>query len=105
MRPFGYDWCLYNFIYDINYPLAVKIVSNLMYFVSMIWVYQIVNKLMKLICNEFSGILIFIKIAQLLKNLRKYSLLINLLIGLFSFRYFLEYYGITDMPVNVFGKC
>ena len=111
LRTFGLDWITYhqnyqnNFVLGKNISLILKITLTSLYTVSLIWVYQVVNMLVKGLCKEFPGKQFLVKIRNIMKKIRKYSILIYQFIGLFSFRYFLDFYGITDIPVKLFGKC
>ena len=104
MRTFGFDWINYNIINDINGQLHIKICNTLIYTISLIWVYQVVNMFWSKVCIAFPGYRLSEKINYLMKKTRKYTLLIYFFIFVFGFRYFLDFYGITDIPVKIFGK-
>ena len=82
MRTFGFDWVNYHCNNDINFPIFTKIAFTLMCTISMIWVYQIVNMILSKICKAFPWYQILKKIKNQFKKTRKYTLLINLFIGL-----------------------
>ena len=77
-----------------------------MYVWSLVTLYNILRvEFASLAIELFNGSEKIVNALTLMKNLlEKYYIWMNLLIAVYCYRYFLDYEGITDIFVRVFGR-
>lgn len=107
LRIVGQEWLIFSvFNVGVSNSLFVELCATVIWFMSLKWCYEIINMFFKTFAAlEIPGNIVFKKIYQVLKIMRKYNFLTNIIFGFYTFRYFLVNIGITDVFVRQFGKC
>ena len=102
-RLYYIDNIISKIFYHVGTPLFIKLIQVTVWYMSWVWWWQIVNSFFK-IGAEKTGLSVFEKIYGFLKKARKFVWFYYGFAFVYVTRYLADYYQITSLPVQIFGK-
>jgi hypothetical protein len=98
------DWLYVWTVYD-DSPLFYKIQMVGLQVISMVWLWEILNKASKLAWEKNPDSLVVKSLYKFLRVNRKWLTWVWMAFSVvFSIRYLLDYHGVTKLPLYVFPK-
>lgn len=104
VRSYWLEWLFFRMHYA-DSPLLYKLSGFGLWYISYVWIWQIINIASRTFAYDIlPGLKVFETFYELMKKLRKHAWVYHLIVIVYTSRYILDFYNITDIPVKIFGS-